>query len=59
MIIDTKPIEKAVAFLTCYRVENAVREWERETIRDRRVELPVIDADSDFLIFLGDDYDWA
>ena len=58
MVIAAEPIETVVAFVTCYRVENVVREWEREVIRDRcRVELPVVDADSDFPVLLRDDDD--
>ena len=60
MVVATEPVEKAVAFVTCHRVENAIREWEREAIRDRcSIELPVVDADSDFPVFLRDDYDWT
>ena len=60
LVIATEPVKKVVAFVTCYRVENVVHEWERETIRDRcRVELSVVNVDSDFPVLLRDDDDRA
>ena len=44
--------------MPCDRVENVVRESEKEIIRDRcRVELPVVDAVSDFPVLLRDEED--
>ena len=60
LIITAEPIEEAVAFVACYRVEDVVCEWERESIRDRgRVEFPIVDADPYFPVLLWDDYDRA
>ena len=57
LVIVAKPVEKTVALMACYRVENVVREWERETIRDRgRVEFPIVYTDSYFPVLLRNDY---
>ena len=46
--------------MTCHRVENVIREQERESICDRcSIKFAVVDIDVDFPVFLGDDYDWA
>ena len=43
-----------------HRVEDTIRERKREPIRDcRGIEFAVIDADTDFPVFLGDDDDGA
>ena len=58
LVISAESVEKTVAFVSCYRVEDVVRERERESIRDCcHIELPIVDADSDFPVLLRDDYD--
>ena len=57
LIISAETIEKAIAFMPRYRVENAIREWKREAIRDRgRVEFPIVHTDSYFPVLLWNDY---
>ena len=46
--------------MTGHRVEDTIRERERKPIRDcRGIEFPVVNADPDFPVFLGDDDDEA
>ena len=60
MVVVAEPVYKTVAFVTSPRVKDAICEREREPIRDRcSIELAVVDADSDFPVFLRGNYNWA